>query len=384
MKIPKSILPCVTFAAGPAQGLGKVRNAKLAETFFERRHRTPNITKELYGKTVGNLKKLFNLPEDYLVIFFPGGATAAMEAVAWSLNNGEISGLNTGAFSDLWNLKICGPLPGNIKKHFVNFDYKNTDSWKKLNTKAKLILLTVNETSTGLALPDEMLKQIWKEKGKDSLIAWDATSCAGARLQPNCFDVLLFGGQKAFGAPAGTCVIFLSPAAVERALAKEGINGIPYFLNLSNAVRKALINQTLNTPCNTAIWAINEASKYMLKHGGLKAMQKLTEGHAKTILDFAKKSGWLAPMIEDKRFRSNISLTLKITDEDIKDYQINKALASTKITALADGIEKYSSVKENSIRIGCFPFIDTIGNSQFIKLCKTLDFIYKNLKNSKK
>lgn len=384
MKIPKNILPSSTFAAGPAQGLERVRNTKLFQTFFERRHRTKAITKGLYANTAENLKKLFNLPKDYLTVFFPGGATAAMETVAWTLNGGEISGLNTGAFSDLWNFKVCGALPGNIKKDFIDFDYKNPDTALQLNTKAKLILLTINETSSGLAMPDEMLKKIWEEKEKNTLIAWDATSCAGARVLPNCFDIMLFGGQKAFGAPAGTCVIFLSPAAIKRALEAEGKNGIPYFLNLSNAVKKALINQTLNTPCNTAIWAINEACKYMLKSGGIKAMEKLTQSHAKILLDFAKKSTWLEPMISDKKYRSLTSLTLKITDKQIKDCQINKALASTKIPALADGIEKYSSIKENSIRIGCFPFIDTKGNSQFIKLCKTLDFIYKNLKKSKK
>lgn len=384
MKIPQSFLPSSTFAAGPAQGLEEVRETALAETFFERRHRTPFITQELYKKTALDLKKLFKLPKDYLVIFFPGGATAAMDAVAWSLNEGSVSGLNLGAFSELWNKKICGALPPDVKKDFVDFDYKNPESAKKLNAKSSLVLLTPNETSTGLALPDILLKEIYARKGKNTLVAWDATSCAGARALPGCFDVMLFAGQKAFGAPGGTCVIFLSPAAVKRALAAEHKKEIPYFLNLSRAVQKALIFQPFNTPCNTTIWAIGKACAYMLKRGGLKSMQELTIKHAKTVLDYAKKSRWLKPLIEEEKYRSFTTLTLKIADPDIKDAQINKALAATKRANLIDGIEKYSSVKENSLRIGCFPFIDAKGCAQFKKLCRTLDFIYKELKKVKK
>lgn len=384
MKIPQSLLPSSTFAAGPAQGLEEVRAASLAETFFERRHRTPFITQKLYKKTALDLKKLFKLPKDYLVIFFPGGATAAMDAVARSLNEGSVSGLNLGAFSELWNKKICGALPSKVKKNFVDFDYKNPESAKKLNTKSSLILLTPNETSTGLALPDSLLKDIYTRKGKNTLVAWDATSCAGARVLPDCFDVMLFAGQKAFGAPGGTCVIFLSPAAVKRALAAEHKKEIPYFLNLSRAVQKALIFQPFNTPCNTTIWAIGKACSYMLKRGGLKNMHKLTLKHAETVLNYAKKSGWLKPMIEEEKYRSFTTLTLKITDPDIKDYQINRALAETKRPNLIDGTEKYSSIEDNSLRIGCFPFIDAKGDMQFKKLCRTLDFIYKELKKVKK
>ncbi len=384
MKIPKRILPSSTFAAGPAQGLEAVRETPLSETMFERRHRTPFITENLYKKTAVNLRKLFNLPQDYLVVFFPGGATAAMDAVVWTLNDGHISGLSFGAFSTLWNEKICRSLPPKVKKEFVDFDYKNPSSAKRLDTKASLLLLTPNETSNGIALPDSLLESIYKDKGKNTLIAWDATSCAGARVLPKCFDIMLFGAQKAFGAPGGTCVIFLSPKAAERALSKENDGNIPYFLNLAHAVKKAQAYQPFNTPCNTTIWAIAQACEFMLKLGGIKNMQKLSKAHAAAILNYVKKSTWLEPLIKDAKYRSYTTLTLEITDKDIKDEQINRALAQTKKTNLIDGIEKYSSIKENSLRIGCFPFVDTKGIGQFEKLCLTLDFIYKELKKSKR
>ena len=384
MKIPKHLLPSSTFAAGPAQGLRAVRNAPLRATMFERRHRTAFITEKLYRKTERDLKKLFNLPPNYLTIFFPGGATAAMDAVAWSLNEGSVAGLNIGAFSSLWNNKICAALPAKTKKKFTDFDYLNPATAKGLDTKASLLLLTPNETSNGIALPDSLLKQIYKEKGKNTLIAWDATSCAGARVLPGCFDIMIFGGQKAFGAPGGTCVLFLSPKAAARALSKEKEPHIPYFLNLAHAVKKAQIGQTLNTPCNTAIWAIGKACEYMLRRGGIKNMEKLAKAHADIMLAYAERSAWLEPLITDAKYRSYTTLTLKITDKDIRDRQINRALARSKAPNLIDGIEKYSSIKENSLRIGCFPFVDPGGTRQFEKLCLTLDFIYKELKKSKR
>ena len=378
MKIPRNILPSKTFTCGPAQALKSVENTPLVKTFFERSHRSPSIAqKGLYRQTTLNIKKLFNLNDDYTILFFPGGATAAMDAVVWTLTNKSISALVFGSFSKRW-IKNTNFIDG-IKKTFVAFDYKNPQSYKKMDFKSSLILLTLNETSHGICLPEKMLKDIYERKSKNTLVAWDATSWAGMNQVKSYFDIMLFSTQKAFGAGGGTCVLIMNKKAIKRAEEMQKTKKIPFFLNLNNALRFAPLYQTLNTPSTINIWMLNESVKYMLKHGGLKAMEKLTRAHAKVLLDYAKKSNWLEPMIEDQDFRSPETLTLKIIDEKIKDTLVNKALAQTKKRNLLDGIKKFSSIEENSLRIACFPFIDTKGTKEFVKLTKTLDFIAKHL-----
>lgn len=377
MKIQKNILPSSTFACGPSQALKKVENTPLVKTSFERSHRSPNLTqKGLYRQTTLNIKKLFKLNDDYTIMFFPGGATAAMDAVVWSLTKKSISGLVFGSFSKRW-IKDTNFLDG-IKRTFVTFDYKK-ENYKELDFKASLILLTLNETSHGICLPKEMLKDIYQRKSKDTLIAWDATSWAGMNQVKPYFDIMLFSTQKAFGAGGGTCVLIMNKKAIKRAQEMQKIKKIPFFLNLNNALHFAPLYQTLNTPSTINIWMLNEGVKYMLKHGGLKKMEALTKAHAKVLLDYVKKSNWLCPFVENPKFRSCETLTLKITDEKIKDTLVNKALAQTKKRNLLDGVKKFSSISENSLRIACFPFIDIKGTKEFEKLTKTLDYIAKHL-----
>ncbi|MBQ4494093.1 MAG: aminotransferase class V-fold PLP-dependent enzyme [Elusimicrobiaceae bacterium] len=377
MKIPQNILPNSTFACGPSQALKSVENTPLVKTLFEKSHRSPDLAqKGLYRETTLNIKKLFNLSDDYTILFFPGGATAAMDAVVWTLTNKSISGLVFGSFSKRW-IKDSNFLDG-IKKTFVNFDYKK-ENYRELDFKASLILLTLNETSHGIRLPEKILKDIYTKKSKDTLVAWDATSWAGMNEVKPYFDIMLFSTQKAFGSGGGTCVLIMNKKAIKRAQEMQKIKKIPFFLNLNNALHFAPLYQTLNTPSTINIWMLNEGVKYMLKHGGLKKMEALTKAHAKVLLDYAKKSNWLTPMTEKTEFCSKETLTLKITDDKIKDTLVNKALKQTKKRNLADGIKKFSSISENSLRIACFPFIDPKGTSQFKKLTKTLDYIAKHL-----
>lgn len=382
MKIPKNILPNSTFACGPSQALKSVENTPLVKTFFERSHRSPSLAQEgLYRQTTLNIKKLFNLGDDYTICFFPGGATAAMDAVVWTLTNKSISGLVFGSFSKRW-IKDTNFLDG-IKKTFVAFDYKK-ENYKELDFKSSLILLTLNETSHGICLPEKMLKDIYQRKSKDTLVAWDATSWAGMNQVKPYFDTMLFSTQKAFGSGGGTCVLIMNKKAVKRAEEMQKIKKIPFFLNLNNALRFTPLYQTLNTPSTINIWMLNEGVKYMLKHGGLKKMELLTKEHAKVLLNYAKKSNWLTPMIDKPDFRAKETLTLKITDDKIKDIFVNKALKDTKKRNLLDGVKKFSSVEENSLRIACFPFIDPKGTKEFIKLTKTLDYIAKHLNKNLK
>ncbi len=381
MQIPKDILPSVSFAAGPAQGLESIRSLRLKDTLFERRHRNPALAQNgLYKECGENLRVLLNVPKDYTLFFYHGGATTAMDAIAWCCTRDSISGLNFGAFSKLWCQSIADSLPKEIQKDFTDIDFNNLAAApQKLNKNASLILLTPNETSNGAMLPDGILKEIWRTKAQSSLIAWDATSCAGGRELPNYYDIMVFATQKCFAAGAGTAVVILSPAAVKRIEEVTASRSIPYSLNLLKAVERAKIHQTFNTPNTTNIFMVNEACKYMLKNGGVKAMEVLCKEHARFMLDYAAKSGWLEPMVKDEAYRSYTSLTLLITDGKIKDTDINRALMQSGAPNLIDGLEKYSSIKENSLRIACFPFTDAQGCAQFEKLCLTLDYIVKRL-----
>lgn len=387
IQIPIELLPTSTFTCGPSQGHPTIRQTPLCQTQFERSHRAKDISTDgLYKEATANLKKLLSLPEDYTVLFFLGGATPALDAVMWNLVTNSVSGLSFGAFSKLWCQKIAARLGEQVVKDFKEPKEGELFPTQYPDFNASLVVLTPNETSTGVQIPDEYLEHAWKSRGPETLIAWDCTSCAGGRdLPKNIFDVMLFSMQKCFGVGGGSSVIILSPKAVQRVQEAKKYRTVPYSLDLEEAIKKAQEKcQTVNTPSTTNIWMFNEACKWMLDNGGLPVMDGLCRQHAQAVLDFARKSGYLAPLVKEEKYRSFTTLTLEVTDPAIKDADISAALKATGLPNLADGVKKYSSVKQNSLRIGCFPFVDINGTEQFEKLMKCIDLIVTGLRTQAK
>jgi|GEM_PF-1289527 len=377
-------LPSVTFACGPSQGLEAVRQTPLHKTFFERSHRAADISTDgLYKQTTDNLRLLLGLPQDYTVIFFPGGATAALDAVVWNLTKDSISGLSFGAFSHLWNEKLATRLGPTVHRSIRTPEEGAFFPKEKPDFNASLVLLTPNETSTGVQIPDEYLENAWNLRGKDTLIAWDTTSCVGGRVLPsNKFDVMVFSLQKCFGAGGGTSVIILSPKAAQRLEETTDYRTVPYILDLKQAAQLAREKvQTVNTPCNTNLYMLNEACDWMNAHGGLNAMETLCKQHADFLLRWAAGTDYLKPLIEQEDFRSFTTLTLQITDPSLRDTDISAALQATGLPNLADGVKKYKTVLQNSLRIACFPFVDVNGTEQYQKLTRTIDEIVRQLRN---
>lgn len=386
MKIPAEILPNVTFGCGPSQGHPEIRKATLAETMFERSHRAGDITVNgFYKEATENVKKLLKVPEDYTLVFFHGGASTALDAVAWSLAKDSISGLSFGVFSKLWTEEEAGRLPADVKKTFIKPKEGEYFPSEKPDFNASLLLLTPNETSRGVQTPDSYLIDAWEKKGKDTLVAWDCTSCAGGRNLPaGKYDVMIFSMQKCFGTGGGSSTIILSPRAIERAKEMSAKRNIPYMLDLTQGLSKVEKFQTLNTPSTVNIWMTNEAAKWMLANGGIEGMDALVKKHAKYMWDFIASTDYLEPMITPAEYRSDVTITVRIKDPNIKDEDLNNAIKKCGKACLKDGIGKYGSYKENSLRIACFPFTDINGTKEFELLCKTIDYVVKELRAGNK
>lgn len=374
--------PTSTFACGPGQGLVSVRQTPLAATLFERSHRAADMSSQgLYHAAEQELRKLLSVPEDYLILFFPGGATPALDAVTWSLTLDSVSGLNFGAFSKRWCEKIAGQIPA------VQTDFKSPLApavfpQEKPNTNASLLLLTPNETSTGVQIPNDYLEDIWHTKGPHTLVAWDTTSCAGGRILPEgMYDVQVFALQKCFGAGGGTAAMIVSPRAIARLQQVKQLRTLPYSLDLSYALDYARKAQTFNTPSTINIWMCYQAARFMNEQGGLAAMDKLCRAHTDFLVKWAEQTDWVRPSITDEKFRSYTTLTLDITDPRITEQALNQALADTGLANLQDGLKKFSSIPTNSLRVACFPFVDLSGTEQYEHLTHLLDEIVRQLRH---
>ena len=69
--IPEKMLPDSIFACGPSQGHPDIRRTPIGDMLFERSHRAPDISSEgLFAEALTAIKKLLQVPDEYLALFF--------------------------------------------------------------------------------------------------------------------------------------------------------------------------------------------------------------------------------------------------------------------------------------------------------------------------
>jgi aspartate aminotransferase-like enzyme len=130
---------------------------------------------------------------------------------------------------------------------------------------AKAVLITHNETSTGILNPIKDIAAVVRESGK--LFLLDSVSGAGAaelEIDEWGVDVCVTASQKAWGAPPGVAMVTMSPRAWK---AYEKSNLPKSYFDL--AAYKASLEkaQTPATPAVTVFIALQESLRLMAEEG---------------------------------------------------------------------------------------------------------------------
>ena len=137
---------------------------------------------------------------------------------------------------------------------------------------AKAVLVTHNETSTGVLNPLKEISEIVRDAGK--LLIVDSISGAGAvecEVDEWGIDVLVTGSQKAWGAPPGVAIVTMSP----RAWKAYDRSDLPkFYLDLQQAKAALEKAATPSTPAVTVFIALQEALKLMAEEGSAAIWQR--------------------------------------------------------------------------------------------------------------
>jgi aspartate aminotransferase-like enzyme len=130
---------------------------------------------------------------------------------------------------------------------------------------AKAVLVTHNETSTGVLNPLKEISEIVRDAGK--LLIVDSISGAGAcELEVDAWgiDVLVSASQKAWGAPPGIAMITMSP----RAWKSYDRSDLPKaYFDLQAAKSYLEKGSTPATPAVSLVVALQEALRLMSEEG---------------------------------------------------------------------------------------------------------------------
>jgi aspartate aminotransferase-like enzyme len=232
-------------------------------------HRGPEF-ETMFGEITTWLKVFFETDNDVYILTSSG--TGGMEAaIVNTLSPGDkVLGVSIGTFGDRFAeiaqaygadlTKLCFPLGKAADPDVVAAKLKENGPYKA-------VLITQNETSSGVTNDVEALAKAIRGVSPATLIIVDGISGMGAiRLCSDAWDcdIVVAGSQKAWMAPPGLAMISFS----QRAWAAYKVAKMPrFYFDLGQALKSAAKNQTPATPNVAALYGLHVSLKKMVAQG---------------------------------------------------------------------------------------------------------------------
>ena len=210
------------FVPGPTNMPDRVRQAM---DISNEDHRAPGMDK-FWHPLINDLKKVFETTSSQPIIF-PGTGSSGWEAALTNLlSKGDkvLSG-RFGHFSHLW-IEMCKKLHIDVEEVDCEWgsgtpheEFENILSADKEH-KIKAVLVTQNETSTGVTNDVKATRELLNNLNHPALLFVDGVSSIGSiKFEMDAWgvDVAVSGSQKGFMLPAGLAISCVSQKALETA-----------------------------------------------------------------------------------------------------------------------------------------------------------------------
>jgi aspartate aminotransferase-like enzyme len=266
-------------------------------------HRGPEFH-ELITEVTADLKKVFQTRNDLLLL--TGSGTGGLEAAVTNiLSPGDkVLSVSIGVFGDRFAsiAKTFGADVISLKVEWGKAaDPDVVKEAIKANPGIKAVLVTHNETSTGVTNDLETIGKVVKEAGK--LLIVDAISSLGSINLPvddwRC-DIVVTASQKGWMVPPGMAMVSVNPEAWQAHKAAKMPRFYWDFTRAKNYLEEKKENPW--TPAISIVYAFSVALKMMLKDG----IENIFARHArvgKMTRDGIKKLG--LPLFADPAHASN-------------------------------------------------------------------------------
>lgn len=206
------------------------------------------------------------------VLTFPASGTGGQEAAIANLfsTGDHVVALSIGNFGDR-----LATIAGRFGLKVSKFDFpwgeaadpEAVAAHLQANSPYKGVLVTHNETSTGVTNDIEALSKVIRQHNPDALIVVDAVSslgCVPLEMDPWDIDVVLTGSQKGWMVPPGLMMIGVGPRAWE---ANKTANLPRFYFDWALARKNLEKWQHPTTPPVSLFYALDLALEMMLEEG---------------------------------------------------------------------------------------------------------------------
>ena len=300
------------FSAGPSmlpEAVLKTAQAELldyhgsGQSVMEMSHRSKWF-EEIIQNTEAGLRRLMQIPDNYKIGFFQGGATQQFAMVPLNfMTTGKADYIVTGNFSNLAAKEAAkfGEVRVVASSKDKNFTYIPDVSAIPYNADASYIHICQNNTIFGTQYVE--LPQV---KGVP-LVADMSSMILSRPVDVTRYGCIYFGVQKNV-APAGMAI-----AIIREDLLGHAADTVPTMMNYTTLIGK---DSMYNTPPCWCIYMTGLVVDY-LEHevGGLAAMQKINEAKAKVLYDYLDSQDFYTNPVEH-RYRSTMNVTFTSPDPD--------------------------------------------------------------------
>ncbi len=301
------------FSAGPSmlpEAVLKKAQAELLEygtsgqSVLEMSHRSSYFEK-IIGDTEATLRRVMNIPDNYKIGFFQGGATQQFAMVPLNfMHTGKADYIVSGNFSGLAAKEATkfGDAKVVASSKDKNFTYIPDVNAIDYTPDASYIHICQNNTIFGsqfVELP----------KVENVPLIADVSSMILSRpMDVTDYGCLYFGVQKNV-APAGMAMAIIR----EDLLGKADAN-IPTMMNYTTLIEK---ESMYNTPPAFCIYMTGLVLEYLEQEiGGLANMQKINEKKAAVLYDYLDGQEFFANPVE-RKFRSTMNVTFTSPNADL-------------------------------------------------------------------
>ena len=324
---------------------------------MEMSHRSKSYDDIIVGAEK-DLRTLLNVSDDYAVLFLQGGATLQFSMIPLNIMppNNKADYINTGAWSKkaIKEAKRVGEVNVAASSEDTNFNYIPKQEAFNLSPDASYVHFTSNNTIFGTEFRTE------PEVGNVPLVCDASSNILSKTIDVNKYGLIYAGAQKNMG-PAGTALVIVKKSLLERSP-----DSLHTYLNYNIHAEKASM---YNTPATYTIYIMGLVYKWLLRNGGLEAMQKVNESKGKMLYDAIDNSDGYYKGSAAIGDRSLMNVTFNLQTEELEKKFIAEATAKEFI-----GLKGHRSV--GGIRASIYNAFPTNGVADLVEFMK--DFKSKN------
>ena len=241
------------------------------------------------------MKELLHIPDGYRVLFLGGGASMQFCMVPFNLLEKKAAYLNTG----VWSKKAIKEAKafGEVVEVAASTDSIPMDF--DIPQDCDYFHITTNNTIFGTEISDDKLQEIYRKKGKVTLVADMSSDILSRPIDVSQFGLIYGGAQKN-----------LAPAGVTFVIVREDILGkvsrhIPTMLDYRTHVDNGSM---FNTPPVLPVYSAMLTLRWLKKNGGVEWVMKRNIEKADLLYNCLDNSRIFTATILDKEDRSRMNI----------------------------------------------------------------------------